>query len=244
MAAADGKLWDYFSRHAVDVTPTALPGDIHVRFLPACENHDVIRDCHAVLSLQERQHAQNQLLEIGRDQFAVRRAFRKYCGSVALGFDRLNSNAGFNETDLGRPIFAPSPEINFSFSTCDRGFLAAWSKNYNLGIDIEDPARTVEPVALARRYFLPSEAHYIESVEATAQRTAFLKIWTLKEAALKSIGKGLAYGLEKFSFALEPTLKLIDAPADVGGANRFHPVLFAEFHCIAALIYYDAKDRR
>ena len=49
----------------------------------------------------------------------------------------------------------------------------------------------------------------------------FFAFWSLKEAALKSIGEGLPYGLNAFEFELDPSLRVVHTPPDYGGAERF-----------------------
>jgi hypothetical protein len=49
----------------------------------------------------------------------------------------------------------------------------------------------------------------------------FFAFWSLKEAALKSRGEGLPYGPNAFEFELDPSLRVVHAPPDYGGPERF-----------------------
>ena len=236
MSADNNTIGTLFSQRMRDVTPSPLRSAARVMFLPICDSRDFVDQCHALLSPAERQRAQNYVVDVGRKQFVVRRAFRRVCASLALGPDWAPSKITFEETDAGQPFLPQSAHMRFSFSACAVGYLAAWSEQHDLGVDIEDPSRTIEPVALAKRYFSSCEIEHIENAGAATQRISFFQFWTLKEAALKSVGKGLAYGLDTFSFSLTPALAVDDAPADFGGSSRFNPFLISGTDGIAALV--------
>jgi len=54
---------------------------------------------------------------------------------------------------------------------------------------------------LAQMYFTESESCTVRDA-GPARLQTFLKLWSLKEAALKSIGQGLPFGLDAFKFEL------------------------------------------
>jgi 4'-phosphopantetheinyl transferase len=81
--------------------------------------------------------------------------------------------------------------------------------------------RRVEATELAQSYFSPAEAKAVEGAGERARMRAFFQLWTLKEAALKSIGEGLPFGLEAFQFELDPNIRIVDAPRAYGGPERF-----------------------
>lgn len=66
----------------------------------------------------------------------------------------------------------------------------------------------------------------------------FFQLWTLKEAALKSIGKGLPFGLDAFAFTLSPELRIATVPAEYGGANNFRGHLINNTDGYAALVIH------
>jgi 4'-phosphopantetheinyl transferase len=49
----------------------------------------------------------------------------------------------------------------------------------------------------------------------------FFAVRSAKEAALKSTGEGLPYGLNAFEFELDPGLRVVHAPPDYDGPERF-----------------------
>ena len=84
-------------------------------------------------------------------------------------------------------------------------------------------------------YFTESEARTVTEQSPDRLQT-FLQLWSLKEAALKSIGQGLPFGLDVFEFELEGRLRVVDAPLNHGGAKNFSAHLFAQADVSAALV--------
>jgi 4'-phosphopantetheinyl transferase len=197
-----------------------------------------------VLSDNEVQRAARFVTEAGRAQFLQRRAFRRYCGALALPSPRPLGQVEFKETAKGRPYLPEAPGLWFSFSACPRGFLGAWSSTRAVGVDLEDCTRPLEAAELAQRYFREAEARAVAGADTPARPALFLKLWTLKEAALKSIGEGLPFGLDAFAFELTPALRMVDAPHDLGGPERFAAHLMESAEVCAALVVTGVAGNR
>ena len=127
----------------------------------------------------------------------------------------------FEETQNGRPYLSEAPDLWFSFSSCEFGILGAWSSTHAIGVDLENRTRVLDARELARQFFSVAEAKAVEEVGGLQRLRTFYRFWSLKEAALKSIGEGLPYGLEAFEFELVPRLRVVRAPIGHGGPERF-----------------------
>jgi 4'-phosphopantetheinyl transferase len=123
--------------------------------------------------------------------------------------------------EKGRPYLPECPELWFSFSSCTLGMLGAWSVAHAVGVDMENQDQKVETVALANQFFTVRESDAIARLEGDVQQQTFYRLWTLKEAALKSIGEGLPFGLDRFGIDVKNTLRFACAPAEYGGPNSF-----------------------
>jgi 4'-phosphopantetheinyl transferase len=221
-------------------TPAPAQHAACVLFVPVLSNLEAARRCTAILSEAERQQAERFLTQKNRAHFTQRRAFRRYCGAVALRSDRPLSRIAFEETEKGRPYLPDAPDIWFSFSSCRLGFLGAWSSTEAIGVDLEDQTRDLEAAELAQRFFSPAEANAIQKAAGSGRLQTFFRLWSLKEAALKSIGEGLPFGLDAFAFDLSPNLRVVHAPRDHGGPERFQPHLMEDGDCCAALVVREA----
>ncbi|MFZ5560710.1 MAG: 4'-phosphopantetheinyl transferase family protein [Pseudomonadota bacterium] len=119
----------------------------------------------------------------------------------------------FYRDNKGRLLLRDAPEGHFSLSHC-RGFVAILVADAGCGIDVEVP-RNVPALRLAERYFSPAEVAWLSSRGEAYRLREFFRLWTLKEAAVKALGQGLANNLARLAFSLagpEPRL-LGDMPA-------------------------------
>ncbi|HEX4870196.1 MAG TPA: 4'-phosphopantetheinyl transferase superfamily protein [Moraxellaceae bacterium] len=80
------------------------------------------------------------------------------------------------------------------------------------GIDIERP-RPVRYGRVAARYFAPAEQDWLASLSGPEAARDFFRLWTLKEAAAKALGEGIAHNLARLAFALDGP---VPVPLDPG----------------------------
>jgi len=233
-ARATFKLHQYFSARAREVTPAAARGAACVLYAPLSSDPEAASRCASVLSAHERERSERFVTKELKTHFEQRRAFRRYCGALALGSTSSLSQIIFEETENGRPYLRDRPDLWFSFSSCRSGFIGAWSSTHGLGVDLEDQPVDREVAELAQTYFTESEARSV-SERGPARLRTFLQLWSLKEAALKSIGQGLPFGLDAFEFELDENPRVVDAPGDYG-PEGFNAHLFDQAGACAALV--------
>ena len=236
MSEASERINELFSESARDVTPDSARHQARVLYAPIIRDVEVSRHCVSLLSDAELRKRARFAAECDKALFEQRRAFRRLCGATALGSTQPLSEIVFEETEKGRPYLSESPDLWFSFSSCQSGLLGAWSSTHAIGVDLEDPTRNLEAKELARQFFSVAEAEAVEEVIGPQRLRTFYRFWSLKEAALKSIGEGLPYGLEAFEFELAPKLRVVHAPPDDGGPERFSPYAIEGTDCCAALV--------
>lgn len=110
----------------------------------------------------------------------------------------------------GKPeIAAPEMQIELERHSFDWHFnvthtegvvVLAVAQGSPVGVDVERVDRPMNFEGLARRFFAPEEAAVIEAADEGQRAALFYRIWTLKEAYVKAIGKGLAHPLDAFWF--------------------------------------------
>ena len=117
----------------------------------------------------------------------------------------------FGRNAHGKPWLAPpdgAPAPRFSIAHAPGALLCAVASGGELGCDVEAAARGSGAVAerLSRRYYAPSERAAMEALPAgEPRRRRFLELWTLKEAYVKALGRGIAAApLDSFALHLAP----------------------------------------
>ena len=132
------------------------------------------------------------VVQDARDQRAT--AHRLLVGAGALLLDRPRSAITVGRAPDGRPVLNDG-ELQVSVSHCRaRGLVAvAASLIRPIGVDVEC-RRVLAATALARRWFEPAAAGWVESRPEHLRTDAFLLLWTAKEAVGKARGLGLRGG--------------------------------------------------
>lgn len=200
-----------FAGQAQDWTPEPARRACRVIFVPVSPGPSTSL-CARIISDSERETGQRFITAELACHFYQRRAFRRFCAKHASGSSALLSEIVIDETIKGRPFLPEARDIWLSFSSCEAGFLGAWSSTHAVGVDLE----TIKPLddisEMAQRYFSSAEAKAVTQVDGRERLERFFRFWTLKEAALKSIGEGLPFGLHAFRFELGPKLRVVDVP--------------------------------
>lgn len=170
-----------------------------------------IETAEVLLSEDEKARGRSFVTASLRHRFVAGRARLRSLLGEHLGLDPRALI--FVQNAFGKPRLADHPSVHFSLShSSDQAVLAA-SEQREIGIDIER-VRPLDHLDLARRYFHPSEVAAIEGARPPEEQLlAFFRIWTLKEAIVKAIGKGLSLPLDTFdvSIATSPPT-MVSAP--------------------------------
>lgn len=104
---------------------------------------------------------------------------------------------------FGRPALGPAhePTLGFNWSHSGPHALIALGRHIRPGIDVERQRPRPGALAIARRFFSLEEAAALAALPTDQRSAAFLDLWTAKEAVLKALGRGLAFGLHRLSIA-------------------------------------------
>ncbi len=140
------------------------------------------------ISEQRRQQALKFRHEQGRRTSVLAYLLLKQALREGYG---ITANPLFEYGEHGKPAIIGHPEIHFSLSHC-RDAVACAVGSRPVGIDVESIREYKEPLA---RYTM-NDDELGQIVAAPRPEVAFIRLWTMKEAALKQIGTGISNDLK------------------------------------------------
>ncbi|XP_050285456.1 uncharacterized protein LOC126725025 isoform X1 [Quercus robur] len=108
----------------------------------------------------------------------------------------------FNKNIYGKPEVewqdvdgSHIPPLHFNISHTSSMIACGVTVNSAIGIDVEEKQRKLKNniLAFARRYFSPYEVGLLTAIsDPEFQHQEFIKLWTLKEAYVKALGRGFS----------------------------------------------------
>lgn len=116
-------------------------------------------------------------------------------------------NLQFLVAERGKPTLDPEAHANaprFSVSHSGNIVLFAFTREYDVGVDVEAIRNDLDVIEIAQRFFAPGEVSQLLGLPAISRLNAFFEGWTRKEAYLKARAEGIGYGLNQFAVALTP----------------------------------------
>jgi 4'-phosphopantetheinyl transferase len=111
----------------------------------------------------------------------------------------------FVTNDYGKPRLDPdagSVPLCFSLSHTRGLSVVGVTREGEIGVDVEQEDRSVNAAELSRRFFSPEETEALDKLPPGRLQGQFPLYWTLKEAYIKALGRGLSHPLDSFSFRL------------------------------------------
>ena len=119
------------------------------------------------------------------------------------------------QNEHGRPELSPPWDrfLRFNWShTVDRALIAV-ARGIQPGVDIERVRPRPRALEIAQRFFHRDELRALEVLADIRRDYAFAQLWTGKEAILKAVGRGIAFGLDRLCLSVaeaEPRLRWMD----------------------------------
>jgi len=136
--------------------------------------------------------------------------------------EKLGRSVEWQTGKFGKPSIKGEP-LSLSWSHTRSLTLLALRKNGALGVDLEGP-RTIGS-AILQRCYTPAERALCSQTADCARR-----MWCLKEAYVKALGRGIGFGLQRIDCS-ESQLSVIDSP-DSAAEPSVQPAFISSYQLI------------
>lgn len=173
------------------------------------------------------------LLRGGRDDPRLRALLAVYAG---LDPAALTLSVGAH----GKPFLAGHP-LRFNLSHSGDWSVLALARGTEVGVDLEHQRRVRRRAALLERSFTDGERQRL----AGGGDTAVLRYWAAKEALVKAIGRGIAYGLKQIEIdeAADGSLRVRALGGPAAPASRWRIAGFEPGEDGFGVLAYEGPER-
>lgn len=196
---------------------------IHIWHFSFAPHHKADRYWN-VLTKDEKERADRFYFDKDRMAWLFSRGILRTILSQYLGIkpDAIR----FQYTSYGKPFLDPLQNpagLHFNVSHTHHCILYAFTKNIDIGIDVEYLKSDIDHQGIAKNFFSPYEYQLLTNANHEQQNTLFYKIWTCKEAFIKAIGQGLSYPLADFDVAVQENepAKVLNIKGEPHEANQW-----------------------
>ncbi|XP_021844673.1 uncharacterized protein [Spinacia oleracea] len=159
----------------------------YLEILSPCEKQNVLSFCDS--ELRKKALLARALVRTTIARYQT----NSYVDPRSLKFKK--NSYGKPEVDWQQVPDVSWPPLHFNLSHTS-SLIACGITTYSpIGIDVEDKKRTIknDVMSFARRFFSPHEVEHLANIlDPEIQRQEFIKLWTLKEAYVKALGRGFS----------------------------------------------------
>lgn len=182
---------------------------------------DAVERCLPLLASDERARYLRFHFEHDRHSYLAAHALTRAVLAPLAGLPAPElqfENGAHGRPELCQPAHGPRLRFNLSHT---RGLVAcAVALEHAVGVDVEHVERRADIEQLAPAVFSQLERAQLAELAGDDRRTRFFRLWTLKEAYIKAVGKGLSLPLRSITLELpageQPRLRFAAPLSDDG----------------------------
>lgn len=192
-------------RQRFPLVPAPTPGraQVWLAWTERFAEPEALEICRNLLSEDELKKWRKFHFERDRQLYLVAHAMVRFV--LAAYLDTEPEALQFTANRYGRPELVRNPgmaDVRFNLSHAQGLAALVVNCGADCGVDVEARRDLGDLAAMAGQVLTATERDYLWRLPAAERNWAFLKFWTLKEAYIKAVGKGLSLALNEFGFAL------------------------------------------
>lgn len=228
----------------VSSVPDLRSGELHLWWVPLQGNDEELEALRATLSTREKDRADRYRFARHRNGYTFGRGVLKMLLSAytGMGPEQIDFQLG----PYGKPSLLPSIDVKalcFNYSDAGGYALYGFTRDAEIGVDLEDLEREVSFERIVERKFSIKEAKSILSLPPHQRKSAFLTCWTRKEGYGKAQGWGINYPLDSVELCVDCQSNRVDVTASDSEIDRWVVYqLYPSGHFVGTLVYPAAVE--
>ena len=189
---------------------TLRESELHIWRTKVSENECNLDFYWNLLSQDEQVRAKEFCFVRDRNCYIIARGILR--SLIARYVDRAPKNILFKYTEYGKPYLDVNndfAEIKFNLAHSKDSIVYAFTKNIDVGIDIEFINKDFVMEDVVNYCCSKQEQRILQKLSYCQKYYYFYKLWVIKEAIVKAMGVGLSYDLRQIHINFSKN-KLID----------------------------------
>lgn len=189
-----------FNQSDTEPFPPLLKGEIHLWTVSLDTSINQIEKLQSVLSPEEIKKTAYYKYEPLQHNYIVTQSVLRMLLSAYLDIRPVDVQMGVHKK--GKPYLINDPSLFFNISNSQGICVYAFSRDVEVGIDVEKIRDLPDLDQLIEKNLTPRERKYFRK-DPDKRLTRFFQFWTFKESFLKAIGEGMRLTPENLEFSLE-----------------------------------------
>ncbi|MCP3931880.1 MAG: 4'-phosphopantetheinyl transferase superfamily protein [Bacteroidetes bacterium] len=212
--------------------------EVHIWKIESGESA-LLEQCQSILSKEELEKTDFFKFKEARIQYIISQGVLRILLANYLKITPQKVNIG--RKPKGKPYSLDDKSLFFNMSNSEGLCVFAFSRESEVGIDVEKKRKLADLQDMINRNFTASEIQFIKrNPEEELER--FFRFWTIKEAYLKAIGEGMRLTPDKLEFTIDRnTVKLLSRE----GIFEFEDWVIKEFKSgddfVGTIVYQNAN---
>ena len=203
-----------------------------------------ISEYRSMLCEEELKRTEKFTFPNKQEEYVVTRGLLR--SALALVLKEDPASFSFKYSESSKPYLTTEVDrqaVAFNVSHSHGQALVAISLDRKLGVDIEKIRPEVEYEKLAERFFSKAEHKALMQCAAEERVAAFFATWTRKEAFVKAVGKGIAFGLSEFDVNVDANAppKMLHTRWDADDVNNWHMANIESVNSHMATVVADGR---
>ncbi|HWY12932.1 MAG TPA: 4'-phosphopantetheinyl transferase superfamily protein [Bacteroidia bacterium] len=215
--------------------PTIEKNELYIWTVSLEQGEEFIEKCKSILNEVERSRIDWFSFPQVQNNYVISQGVLR---AILAGYLNIEPNQiQLSKHAKGKPFVTNDTSLFFNLSNSGKKAVFSFSRNTEVGIDLEMIRTLPDLEELIQKNFTQKETEYIRKIEAEKLKRFFL-FWTIKESYLKAIGEGMRLTPDNLEFIIESDdIKFLGAKGFDDPISWIFKKFYLEDNYVGTLVY-------